>query len=446
MANQEYMFKKVFLDNGMPLYINSADYETVRIETKIYSPLNLNPVAGSLVAMLSRDGNKDYKTKKELTIALEEQYGANLITKVEKSGESHVATIGVETIPYALIPGGKDPLAKSIDILAATLKTRPFSQKYLEIEKANVIRALRSMKDDKDSLAEQRMLEHIFKESSFSKSEYGIEEEIQKITLDDLIDFHKKVYVALNMAVYVCGDVNEAKIEDDLNKALKDIEKGEKLERNLFTPEVPFEDNIKKEVIEEEDLEQARMYVAFKIKGIKDMNFPERMALSVLASIYSDKLSNYVREEKDLAYAIYAYTHFSLGTLFATCGFNAENYDEVKQGIAKITKEILEDGKISRQMVEEAKAIRYNIAKSYWFDDQESRIDIAEIYEGRGELGKLTEYFDVIQSVTYDLVKNIRKRIDLDDKILYTLVPKKKDAQLAIVHPKTKLKDHKVWV
>lgn len=442
------MFKKLLLDNGMPLYINSADYETVRIETKIYSPLNLNPVAASLVVMLANDGNKNYKTKRELTIALEEQYGADLIAKVDKNGESHVATIGVETIPYALIPGDQDPLTKSIGILASTLKTMPFSQKYLEIEKANVIRALKSMKDDKDYLAEQRMLKHIFKDSSFSKSEYGVEEEIEKITLDDLIDFHKKVYVASNMAVYVCGAVTEARIKDELNKALSDIEKGEKLERNLFTPEVPFAENIKKEVIEEEDLEQARMYVAFKVKGIKNMKFSERMALSVLASIYSDKLSNYVREEKDLAYSIYAYTHFSLGTLFATCGFKAKNYDQVKQGIEKITREALEDGNITRQMVEEAKAVRCNIAEGYWFDDQESRIDIAEVYEGRGELNNLGEYLDVIQKITYDSVKNIRKHIDLDNKIIYTLVPKKQSSTgtgLVSFH-KSKLKDPRMWV
>jgi len=266
-----------------------------------------------------------------------EKYGGYIYS----SSEDDFSEIGFST----KVEGLKEGLEVIKDILQNPL----FKEDVLELEKRNQIVAIRSKRERGMSYAYEELRKLTYKGTHYEYSPLGREEDVEKITREDLIRRFNQIKKGKNLVVVLVGDFKAQEVLLLLEEVFSSIPKGE---FELSRVNKRIESNKIKRVKREGT--QATILCAFNAppKDSKDY-FAFKVYNSVLGEGMTSKLFRVLREEKGYAYATYSFypTRYSSPRLFAYIGTSPEKKEHALEDLIKVVSE----GKVSDEEVELAK-------------------------------------------------------------------------------------------
>ena len=223
------------IKQGIKLHlIDTNKFKTNLFAVFITVPLNRERVTFNTVipAVLKR-GTNDLKTQEDISIKLEEMYGASFDCGIEKIGDNHVIKFYFESLNDNFIPNSysKNILKESIDLLLDIIlnpltENNKFKEEYVETEKNNIRVLIDSKIDNRDQYALNRCIEEMYKGKPYGLYKYGYTEDLDKINAKNLYSYYKELINTSKIDIFVSGEIKKQNVENIIknNKNIKSLE------------------------------------------------------------------------------------------------------------------------------------------------------------------------------------------------------------------------------
>lgn len=339
------------LTPGVNLHlVKSRKFKTVLYGVYIKRPLNDSEV--SLNALLSRvidEVSSVYPTQKEMSSALENLYGAIIVSDIHKYGEKQMIQIKMQ-VPGAQYVGEESVTAQALQFIDQILN-RPklvdggFDPEIFESEKLGLISEVEMRKDDKDGWALSLCVENMSENEPYRIHEYGNVEAIRKITPVSLYEHYQKVLETSSIDVIVIGDFEPETMKSEIENNLHFYE-GER--EPVAREDIIYHPDQIKRVVEEHDIAQGKLAMGYRINipYESDEYLPAFMATIVLGYGGSSKLFKIVREREGLCYTVFARADKFKSVLLIYAGVDFDKFDKAENLIIEQV-EALKSGDIS---------------------------------------------------------------------------------------------------
>ncbi len=302
-------YKKQQIKEGINLHtIQTNKFKTNLLSVFLTMPLSRDLVTKeALISQILRRGSKLMKTSEEISITLEEMYGASFNCGIEKIGENHIIKFYLETINDEFLPKKEDILQKGLNTLFEIIfnpltENEKFKEEYVKQEIENLKQIIEGKKDDKARYALERTTEEMYKNKPYGLYKYGFIEDIEKIDAKNLYNCYQNMIKNCKIDIFVSGniDINNTKTIIEQNELMKNLEgrKYNKPEEQLLQPkEEP------KEIKEEMDITQGKMVIGLTIKNTDvESKYIALVYNTILGGGANSKLFQNVREKASLAY------------------------------------------------------------------------------------------------------------------------------------------------
>ena len=103
--------------------------------------------------------------------------------------------------------------SRALEIMARLLQRPLFPEAVLEREKARLIAALREADTRPDTIAGRTFFRMLYRDHPYAHRSTGEIETVQKLTRQDLVDFHRRHYVGDRAVVAIVGDLTRIEAE-----------------------------------------------------------------------------------------------------------------------------------------------------------------------------------------------------------------------------------------
>ncbi|MCD4714072.1 MAG: insulinase family protein [Clostridiales bacterium] len=339
------------LTPGVNLHlVKSRKFKTVLYGVYIKRPLNDNEV--SLNALLSRVIDKVssvYPTQMEMSSALENLYGAIIVSDIHKYGEKQLIQIKMQ-VPGAQYVGEQSVTAQALQFLDQILN-RPkivnggFDPEIFEAEKLGLISEVEMRKDDKDGWALSLCVENMSEHEPYSIHEYGSVEAIRKITPASLYEHYQKVLRTSSIDVIVIGDFEAEDMKNEIEGNLHFYEGARDV---VDREEIIYHPERIKRVEEAHDIAQGKLAMGYRmnIPYESDEYLSAFMATIVLGYGGSSKLFKVVREREGLCYTVFARADKFKSVLLIYAGVDFDKFDKAESLIIEQI-EAIKNGEIT---------------------------------------------------------------------------------------------------
>lgn len=210
--------------------IQTSKFKTNLIATFLSLPLEKeNVTKNALIPAVLKRGTKNLKTQEEISIELENMYGADIDAGIDKIGDNQIIKFYLETVNDNFLPKQENLLEKSIDLLLDVIfnplmEQDKFKEEYVETEKKTIKRLIEGKIDNKDRYALNRCIEEMYKDKPFGIYKYGYIEDLEKITSEELYAHYKELINNCKIDIFVSGDF-------DSNTILEIFKKNENLQK-----------------------------------------------------------------------------------------------------------------------------------------------------------------------------------------------------------------------
>ncbi len=266
-------------------------------------------------------GTKNYPTSSDLSYPFE-KYGGY----VYSSSGDDFSEIGFST----KVEGLKEGLEVIKDILTAPL----FREEDLKREKENQIVALKSKLERGMSYAYEELRKLTYKGTAYETSSLGREEDVEKITPEDLRRRYAEIKKGKNVVVALVGDFKVEEVKPLLEETFSVIPEGE---YKIGGKDTFIEKDEVRRVKREGS--QATILCAFNAppKDSKDY-YAFKVFNSILGEGMTSKLFRVLREQKGYAYATYSFypTRYHSPRLFAYIGTSPEKKEHALEDLIKV--------------------------------------------------------------------------------------------------------------
>ena len=305
-----------------------------------------------------------------------------------------------------------------------TFVTQPyFTEKNVSSEIGIITEEIKMYEDSPSDCCFYGMLEGMYEHHSVKRNICGTAESIRQITPKMLYDCYNAFYNLNNMALFICGDVDDEKILTIANELLPSTSQ---------TFDIEFQNENKSE-----SRNAYKSYVEKKMQvskplfniGIKDVDIPddpnERQKKDAAYSILDEMIfSRAGKLYTELLEANIISPHLSYGyTMAPTCAYNsiAGEADDPKLVLEKILDFIscLKEEGLSEEDFLRGKRVMYaEFVKSFDSTDNIANNLLSFTFDGC----ELLSYADIIASVTFDDVKNIFNTAFNQEKITLSVI------------------------
>ena len=305
-----------------------------------------------------------------------------------------------------------------------TFVTQPyFTEKNVSSEIGIITEEIKMYEDSPSDCCFYGMLEGMYEHHSVKRNICGTAESIRQITPQMLYDCYDAFYNLNNMALFICGDVDDEKILTIANELLPSTSQ---------TFDIEFQNENKSE-----SRNAYKSYVEKKMQvskplfniGIKDVDIPddpnERQKKDAAYSILDEMIfSRAGKLYTELLEANIISPHLSYGyTMAPTCAYNsiAGEADDPRLVLEKILDFIncLKKEGLSEEDFLRGKRVMYaEFVKSFDSTDNIANNLLSFTFDGC----ELLSYADIIASVTFDDVKNLFNTAFEKEKITLSVV------------------------
>lgn len=227
------------------------------------------------------------------------------------------------------------------DILSDMYTSSCLAEAETELERGVILEEISMYEDSPEDVAQETLAKLVFGTDPLGYGIAGTRETVSNITFCDLRAFMKKYYTAKNTVIALSGNYDEEKILYLCEKYFGSVPEG-KSYTDYGT--APF---CAGKTVKQKDIEQT--HIAIALPGIAQ-NSDERYVMSALCGAFgggmSSRLFQKIREEKGLAYSIYASPEGfkNAGILNIYAGVSPDKADLVCDLIRKEMQDVLKNG------------------------------------------------------------------------------------------------------
>ena len=413
--------KKINIKKGIDLHlIETNKFKTNLLAVFLTTPLQKETVTkNALIPAVLRRGSQNMKTQDEISIALEEMYGASFDCGIDKIGDDQILKFYLETINNEFLPEQEDNLKKAIDILlevvfSPLLENNHFNNEYVEGEKNNLKQVIEGRKDSKASYALERCVEEMYKNNPYSLYKYGNTEDLKNINADNLYEQYKTLIDNCKIDIFISGDIKENVKEDVFNN--ENIEKLNAREAKYI---INNKENRKKEEKQEQevsdsmDVNQGKLIIGLDVLQENDNDkYTALVYNAILGGTPTSKMFQNVIEKNSLAYTASSSFIRQKANIFIKCGIDIPNYKKALE-IIKEQLEYMKKGEFTDANIDEAKN---NIISTIKFipDEQDTELMYYFSQELSGYEMSYENYINKVNEIKKEDIIELAKRIQIN--------------------------------
>lgn len=400
--------------------------ETNKFKTNLFAmfltvPLNReNITQNALIPAVLRRGTETLKSQEEISIELENMYGATLDCGVEKTGDNQVLKFYLETLNDNFLPNKENLSKKAIELLLDVIfnpltENNHFKKEYVDSEKKTIKRLIDGRIDNKDMYAYTRCIEEMYKNEPYGLYKYGYIEDLENINEENLYTDYQNLLSIAKIDFFASGELQT----DSVISIIEENPNIQKLQEREDTHIVNTEDTEKKRKVQIQtiqdvkDVTQGKLVIGLDIDYYKkDSRYAMCIYNVILGESATSKMFQNVREKAGLAYSARSTYVRQKNNIFIRAGIEIKNYSKALE----IIKEQLEDmknGKFSDEEIDNAKKYMTSGIKTVQ-DEQDSEITYYMGQELSKTLLTFEEYMDKINSVTREEILEIAKNIHIN--------------------------------
>ena len=231
---------------------------------------------------------------------------------------------------------------KLLDIVSDIYLNSKFPGEEIEKEKGVIIEEINMYEDLPRAKVEQVFETLLYGDQPAGRAIIGPKENIQKMTREDFVKYHKDHYVAKATTVVVAGKINEKKVIEQIKKLFENISNG----KNGKIAKVLEEQKKPQAKIFFKETDQTHMIIGFRAFDRYDKR---NTALSLLSTILgggmSSRLFQKMREELGICYYVRSgksmYT--THGNFSISAGVSNSRIKEAIKGILDEVKRLVEE-------------------------------------------------------------------------------------------------------
>ena len=413
------------LDNGLKvLLVENPSIPTVSLNASVLSGARYDPESkAGLAIMVSRllDEGTENRTSLEIADAIESVGGA-----IESDGsfERIMVSAGV--------------LTKDVDLgleLLADLLIRPvFPQEYVDKEKARTLSEIASAKDRPQVVAGWAFNELVYEDHPLHRPSHGYPSTVERLTRNDLREFHQKYFVPNNVILSIVGDF---RVTDLLPKIQKTF--GGWPPKPVAFPSYPkpVRQTGKRRKFITMPAQQLNIYLGHL--GVTRTN-PDYYALQLLDTIlgggagFTARIPQRLRDELGLAYTTFASITMTAGLdpgrFIAFIGTSPENMKLATEGLLNEIRRIIEEPVTAQELQDAKDYLTGSFVFAFESSPQIARFLVhAEVY-GLG-FDYVEKYPEHVRAVTIEDVARVAKMyLDSENYTLVVVGPVAEDGNL----------------
>ena len=360
--------------------------------------------------------SQNYPTQIDIARKLSQMYGASFGSSADRRGNYQLINFSIDYIEGKYLVGNEDLFSEVIEFLKEIIfnplkvgENKNFDEETFTRQKNNTITYLKSIKEDKQAYATAKLRKLYFDNEIQQVPSFGESEDVEKLTISDLMDAYQKMLNTDRVEIMISGDVNTDEVVNKFSvlpfKA-----------RNISRVSMSYTQEIKQEIvtqIDEEPLSQSKFDMAFRLPVVYrgDLHYAALVFNSLFGGSALSLLFTVVREKMSMAY--YANSNFDpfRQLLVVQTGISYANKDKVQELILEQL-ERLKKGDFEDELLEQNKN---NLFSSYIsrLDSQTSALLRAQSAALTGINVTIEEWLDNLQSVTKDDVMKVAKMVEL---------------------------------
>ncbi|MDM8223404.1 pitrilysin family protein [Ligilactobacillus salivarius] len=398
--------------------IPSKQFKTTRIFISFIKNIELKKELAerALLANYLEMCSQNYPTQIDIARKLSQMYGASFGSSVDRRGNYQLINFSIDYIESKYLAGNEDLLSEVIEFLKEIIfnplrvgENKNFDEETFTRQKNNTITYLKSIKEDKQAYAAAKLRKLYFDNEIQQVPSFGESEDVEKLTISDVMDAYQKMLNTDRVEVMISGDVNTDEVVNKFSVLPFKV-------RNISRASMSYTQEIKQEIvtqIDEEPLSQSKFDMAFRLPVVYrgDLHYAALVFNSLFGGSALSLLFTVVREKMSMAY--YANSNFDpfRQLLVVQTGISYTNKDKVQELILEQL-ERLRKGDFEDELLEQNKN---NLISSYIsrLDSQTSALLRAQSAALTGINVTIEEWLDNLQSVTKDDVMKVAKMVEL---------------------------------
>ena len=316
-------------------------------------------------------------------------------------GEMNAFTTKEYTAFYARVPAGGQEMATSL--LADVLTTPALRAEDVDSERRVILEELNLAADDPDDVVGSLLYEAVFPDHPLGREVLGTADSVAAMGRDDIVDFHDRWYRSPNLVVAAAGDVDHSMLVDQVAEAFAD----------RCGAQHPTRDDLLSEVGEGRSVSRQTeaVHMAWGWRGLRRTD-PRRHALAlgihILGGGLSSRLFQTVREDRGLAYSVFAGMggYQDTGLVSVNAGTSPEKSLELSAVIAAEVGEVAAQGVTA----EELEIARDGFEGSILLGLEGTGSRMARLGSSQSLLGRvlpLDDYVSLLRGITLDDVNSV---------------------------------------
>lgn len=409
------MFKSIKINDNITLnHIPMDKLKTTSVSLYIRRGLKKDEATkNAILPHVLKRGCGMIETSEEVAKYLDNLYGARLSAGISKRGDEQILCFDAETISDKYAPNGEKLTEEIIKLILSMAFEHPngFNENVFLQEQTNSVQKIRNIINDKRVFANYRCQEELAKGDIYEIPRLGYEEDMKKLTADELYAYYKEMILNSPMEFYICGDADMEAAERVIKNAVEKL--------SFISADMPKSGLIKKNspvknITERMDVTQGKLSMGFltDTKGSDDDYFALVLANSIFGGGAQSKLFNNVREKLSLCYYAGSFIDKYKGFLMVNAGIEFENFEKAYNEIM-VQFDEMKKGSISDDEFYSSKAFLINSLKSY-YDDQHSLITFCLGEKIGGTDMTPEDYQKGIEKVGMDDVVKVMQKVRLD--------------------------------
>ena len=396
--------------------IPSKKFKTVKLSFTMFTPLNSETASkNAIIPELLTTSCKKYPSLSSISKCLDNLYGADISSGVDKHGDIQVLTVSSSCINNELTFESHNDILFEISNLLCEVIFNPlvnengFIEKNVSQQKRQLIEIIESELNDKRSYAKHRCEQLMCKNEKFGINKYGTIEDVKKITGKEVLKAWENLLKTSRIEIMAIGNTDPNLIKEVVEKYFSNIERKNIVECKT---EVIREVKESKTYNDKMDVTQCKLVMGFRTNSAgDDIDVPAtRLMIALLGGTPNSKLN--VREKLSLCYYCSSRYDKQKGIMLIESGVEEANIEKAKESILSQ----IEDIKAGNFSKDDVDATKMYLSQSFKkINDSLNSLDDWYILQTFSKLTKSPEeVIEEINKVTDNEIIKAANKLSLD--------------------------------
>lgn len=315
----------------------------------------------------------------------------------------------------------KKLLATALDTFATVLQQPTFRAEALERVRNQMLIGLQDKEQSPGAIAEQNFYRALYGNHPYAAPSEGSSDSVKALSRDDVVNFHRRYFVARNAVVAIVGAVDRRQAERIAEQLTQRLPAGE------AAPVLPAVAMPTQAASIHVPHPSTQTHILMGQPGLRRNDadyFPLYVGNFILGgSGFTSRITQQIREQRGLAYSAYSYflPMREQGPLLLGLQTRNASADEAQQVLHETLEQFLKDGPSAREL----EAAKKNITGGFALN-VDSNSDIVQFLAMIGFYGLPADYLDSyieqVNSVTVEQIRDaFSRRIAADHMVTVTV-------------------------